>query len=211
MNRTLRRHDVVEMRRIIEEEGVDAALEKFPRRNVIQAARILGKLPKYHTGHDTWNPEWSKLFDTELTDTEISLQTATPVSTVRMYRRFVAAPSPHKRRTDKYVEMAAKLTDDDLRNVPLPELEQRTQIPTTFLRRERYRRKIRISRHYEVPKKAVGVVDLRRAAVRGMRDTFPHVTLQEMADVLHMTREGVRQVMLTADKLEYDWTDNDDA
>lgn len=184
------RYDRATIRLVLETQGRDEALRRWPIHAVDPIARVLGLTGAYNNRR-AWKAEWTPLLGTK-PDCVLAGELGLPVSTVCVTRRRLGIPQCD---VAKYREVKRKrlasISDSDLAG-PLDTLAPMYGVSIVELMGERKRRTVR-------PRKRTGqrdllISDMRAFAVNALRAAFPEASLQQIGEAVGVTRERVRQI-----------------
>jgi hypothetical protein len=162
-------------------------------------ARVLGLTRPYHGMPMVLSPEQVALLGTK-PDSVLAGEWGVASVTVNKTRRMLGLTSPgNKHRRNVLMEKLKLLTDDELCQ-PLEVLVAQTKLSFNVLTAERRRRGIRGSPRGGSPR--VDIITRRIVALKALREEYPAITLEELAEVFNLTRERVRQLEL-AEQIEH--------
>lgn len=186
--RTIRAYDRKECRRLLETEGVQAAMAKFPEHVVRPIAQMLALWPPPAAGApSSWKEDWDKELGTK-PDSVLAAELDISLQTVRKHRQ--AKNIAALRKKDWSVEQVLAVSDKDLIDLSEQELVQQYNLPLACIRAERVRRGLATRTNEEG--------DLMRAAVAGMLSITGrrHGAYAEIGRRLGISRERVRQLVI---------------
>lgn len=188
MKRACYRFDRAAIRTVLETQGRDEALKRWPLEAVDPIARLLGLIPRYRPTN-TWKAEWSPLLGTR-PDHEIAAMLGIPTGTVSAYRRMLGVRKyTAAQRIAARQAVLSAISDEELAG-PLDRLAAKYALSFMDLRTERKRRKVTAR---DKRGRKTHPDNLRRAAALALHRQFPDATLQSIGDVLGCSRERVRQ------------------
>jgi len=196
------------MARVLKEEGLEAARARWTttvaRAALAPIARALGILPPYWGSRGDphrWKPEWNALLGTK-PDEVLAGELLVAMATINAHRKLLGIPSATSSRVaraQRRVEQMALITDAELAK-PLDALWTQTGIPIYQLAAERRRRGLLAAKRNGQPRKPSmterqeGLLLRRQVVILALRETFPGITLEELGEVMGVTRERVRQI-----------------
>jgi len=185
-------HDRDECRRLIETEGYEAALARFPRHIAAPIARMLGKLPSSLVVQ-TWNPDWDVLLGTK-PDDDLAVDLNVPRPTVTRRRTKLGIRTLSVR--DVARAALAAMTDAEIAR-PYREIRiGRRRAIRPLVDDERRRRGIIPAAPAVAGRDPISPDMLRRAALAGMLAVGADVA--EAAGVLRIPLERAREIAAEA-------------
>lgn len=198
-----RRYDRAEMVRVLQTEGLEAAKARWgpmAYQIITPIARALGVIPPYFGTEKkhVWKPEWNALLGTK-DDMTLAGELVIPVGTIRMHRKLLGIPRADTRWQairKQWAERLSTITDEQLAG-PLERFAIEEGIPYYRLTGERRRRGVEANDNRGRPGMLAGrLMAMRIAVVHVLQTEFPGVTLEEMGEVMGVSRERVRQVIM---------------
>jgi hypothetical protein len=199
VSRRVFRHDRAEIRAVLETDGRDEALKRWPKHAVDPIARVLGLTEKYRPSN-IWNPAWAPLLGTK-PDSELAAELGLPPVTIRVQRVHLGIPTvdAKARRVERQARLAS-LTDEELAHSRIDALAAKIGVGFMDVQIERKRREItQITKLGKRRKPTVGRHDsasnMRRVAVFAIKGAYPDATLTQIGEAVGCTRERVRQLL----------------
>lgn len=174
-----------ECRKIIQTKGLEEALKVFPVEVVRPIARHLHKWPS-QVKKSVWKDEWTKRLGT-VPDSALASEFGVSYQTVRKHRTALGIPA--KTRQGWQLEEMAQISLKDLTVLTEDELQQKYNMPLTYIRAERHRRGL-------ANKSTQG--DTTRSVIASMLVVLGNQrgVYSEIARRLGMSRERVRQLAI---------------
>jgi hypothetical protein len=188
-------YDRARIREELQREGYEPVRARYPRDVVNPIARLLGLIEPYRH-NDTWQPEWNALLG-NAPDADIAAMLGVSAATVHVHRRVLGIkPSGAKkfRKLQKEKDLRA-VPDQELRELTLVQLRAKYKFSHHQLSQERVRRGIVPPRRQGIGRRGDIQVEMRQVAAVAIYKAFPLCKLQDIGDVLNISRERVRQIL----------------
>jgi DNA primase len=201
---TLHSYDRARIREELQSEGYEVVRSRYPRDVVNPIARLLGLIQRYRH-NNVWNPEWNTLLGNS-PDADVAAVLGVSAATVHVHRRVLGIrPSDTKKHQKAQKEKEIhSIPDEELRELTLVQLREKYRLSHHQLSTERTRRGIVPPRRQGIGRRHDIHIEMRQYAAIALHLAFPAAKLQDIADVLDISRERVRQILETAQAMKGD-------